>query len=164
MNHIWCVFLVSRPFPKRWTPSGGSSLTSTSTTSREALWTSRCGTKTPARRTTSWEGSALQVPTSAALWHHVNLNFARLRVCFRHRCTIDLSLLSKEQTHKLDVPLEEGRGVLLLLVTLTASAAVSISDLSVNMLDDPHERHQIKQRYVSLRSWSVGPLHRVHVF
>lgn len=71
-------------------------------------------------------------------------------VCVYRRCTIDLSLLSKEQTHKLDMPLEEGRGVLVLLVTLTASAAVSISDLSVNMLDDPHERHQIMQRYVSL--------------
>lgn len=67
------------------------------------------------------------------------------------RCTIDLSLLSKEQTHKLELPLEEGEGVLVLLVTLTASAAVSISDLSVNMLDDPHERHQIMQRYVSQR-------------
>lgn len=65
------------------------------------------------------------------------------------RCTIDLSLLSKEQTHKVDLALEEGEGVLVLLVTLTASAAVSISDLSVNMLDDPHERHQIMQRYVS---------------
>lgn len=71
-------------------------------------------------------------------------------VCVR-RCTIDLSLLSKEQTHKLELPLEEGEGVLVLLVTLTASAAVSISDLSVNMLDDPHERHQIMQRYVSQR-------------
>uniref|UniRef100_A0AAQ6AID1 C2 domain-containing protein n=1 Tax=Amphiprion ocellaris TaxID=80972 RepID=A0AAQ6AID1_AMPOC len=68
---------------------------------------------------------------------------------FMGRCTIDLSLLSKEHTHKLDLPLEEGEGVLVLLVTLTASAAVSISDLSVNMLDDPHERHQITQRYVS---------------
>lgn len=65
------------------------------------------------------------------------------------RCTIDLSLLSKEHTHKLDLPLEEGYGVLVLLVTLTASAAVSISDMSVNILDDPNERHQITQRYVS---------------
>lgn len=70
-------------------------------------------------------------------------------MCVHIRCTIDLSLLSKEHTHKLDLPLEEGEGVLVLLVTLTASAAVSISDLSVNMLDDPHERHQIMQRYVS---------------
>ncbi|KAM4577904.1 multiple C2 and transmembrane domain-containing protein 1 isoform 7-T7 [Fundulus diaphanus] len=71
---------------------------------------------------------------------------------FMGRCTIDLSLLSKEHTYKLDLPLEEGEGVLVLLVTLTASAAVSISDLSVNMLDDPHERHQIMQRYSLWRS------------
>ncbi|KAM3611179.1 uncharacterized protein V6R79_014541 [Siganus canaliculatus] len=71
---------------------------------------------------------------------------------FMGRCTIDLSLLSKEHTHKLDLPLEEGEGELVLLVTLTASAAVSISDLSVNMLDDPHERHQIMQRYSMWRS------------
>uniref|UniRef100_A0A3Q3VW59 C2 domain-containing protein n=1 Tax=Mola mola TaxID=94237 RepID=A0A3Q3VW59_MOLML len=71
---------------------------------------------------------------------------------FLGRCTIDLSLLSKEQTHKVDLALEEGEGVLVLLVTLTASAAVSISDLSVNMLDDPHERHQIMQRYSVWRS------------
>lgn len=62
---------------------------------------------------------------------------------------MDLSLLSKEHTHKLELRLEEGEGVLVLLVTLTASAAVSISDLAVNMLDDPHERRQIMQRYVS---------------
>uniref|UniRef100_A0A8C6WXP5 Multiple C2 domains, transmembrane 1a n=1 Tax=Neogobius melanostomus TaxID=47308 RepID=A0A8C6WXP5_9GOBI len=67
-------------------------------------------------------------------------------------CTIDLSLLSKEQTHKLELPLEEGEGMLVLLVTLTASAAVSISDLSINMLDDPQERHQIVQRYNLWRS------------
>ncbi|CAJ1068541.1 multiple C2 and transmembrane domain-containing protein 1 isoform X4 [Xyrichtys novacula] len=72
---------------------------------------------------------------------------------FMGRCTIDLSLLSKEHTHKLDMPLEEGEGVLVLLVTLTASAAVSISDLSVNMLDDPHERLQIMQRYNVWRSF-----------
>ncbi|KAK1892077.1 Multiple C2 and transmembrane domain containing protein 1, partial [Dissostichus eleginoides] len=66
---------------------------------------------------------------------------------FMGRCTVDLTHLSKEQTHKLELPLEEGEGVLVLLVTLTASAAVSISDLSVNMLDDPNERHQIMQRY-----------------
>ncbi|XP_076586289.1 multiple C2 and transmembrane domain-containing protein 1 isoform X4 [Chaetodon auriga] len=72
---------------------------------------------------------------------------------FMGRCTIDLSLLSKEHTHKLDLPLEEGEGVLVLLVTLTASAAVSISDLSINMLDDPHERHQIMQRYSMWRSF-----------
>ncbi|XP_069380021.1 multiple C2 and transmembrane domain-containing protein 1 isoform X4 [Paralichthys olivaceus] len=71
---------------------------------------------------------------------------------FMGRCTIDLSHLSKEHTHKLDLPLEESEGVLVLLVTLTASAAVSISDLSINMLDDPNERHQIMHRYSLWRS------------
>ncbi|KAF7687309.1 multiple C2 and transmembrane domain-containing protein 1 isoform X3 [Silurus meridionalis] len=73
---------------------------------------------------------------------------------FMGRCQVDLSLLSKECTHKLDLQLEEGEGMLVLLVTLTASAAVSISDLSVNMLDDPHERRDILHRYSLLRSFN----------
>ncbi|XP_060738690.1 multiple C2 and transmembrane domain-containing protein 1 isoform X2 [Tachysurus vachellii] len=73
---------------------------------------------------------------------------------FMGRCQVDLSVLSKECTHKLDLPLEEGEGMLVLLVTLTASAAVSISDLSVNMLDDPHERREILHRYSLLRSFN----------
>ncbi|XP_036383287.1 multiple C2 and transmembrane domain-containing protein 1 isoform X10 [Megalops cyprinoides] len=72
---------------------------------------------------------------------------------FMGRCQVDLSGLSKEQTHKLDLPLEEGDGMLVLLVTLTASAAVSISDLSVNILDDPHERREILNRYSLMRSF-----------
>ncbi|KAL4623239.1 multiple C2 and transmembrane domain-containing protein 1-like isoform X2 [Arapaima gigas] len=72
---------------------------------------------------------------------------------FMGRCQVDLSLLRKEHTHKLELPLEEGEGVILLLITLTASTAVSISDLSVNVLDDPHERQQILNRYSLLRSF-----------
>lgn len=65
---------------------------------------------------------------------------------------MDLSPLSKECTHRLDLPLVEGEGTLVLLVTLTASAAVSIADLSVNVLDDPHERKEIIHRYVRANS------------
>nr|QEN96194.1 multiple C2 domain and transmembrane region protein 1a isoform 1 [Danio rerio] len=72
---------------------------------------------------------------------------------FMGRCQVDLSLLSKECTHRLDLPLEEGEGMLVLLVTLTASAAVSIADLSVNVLDDPHERKEILHRYNVPRSF-----------
>ncbi|XP_058631019.1 multiple C2 and transmembrane domain-containing protein 1 isoform X5 [Onychostoma macrolepis] len=72
---------------------------------------------------------------------------------FMGRCQVDLSVLSKECTHRLDLPLEEGEGALVLLVTLTASAAVSIADLSVNVLDDPHERKEILHRYSLLRSF-----------
>ncbi|NWH40152.1 MCTP1 protein, partial [Chloropsis hardwickii] len=66
---------------------------------------------------------------------------------FIGRCQIDLSTLSKEQTHKLEIPLEEGEGYLVLLVTLTASAAVTISDLSINFLEDQKEREEILKRY-----------------
>ncbi|NXH10348.1 MCTP1 protein, partial [Bucco capensis] len=66
---------------------------------------------------------------------------------FIGRCHVDLSTLSKEQTHKLEIPLEEGEGFLVLLVTLTASAAVTISDLSVNSLEDQKEREEILKRY-----------------
>lgn len=73
---------------------------------------------------------------------------------FVSRCQVDLSTLSKEQTHKLEMPLEEGEGYLVLLVTLTASAAVTISDLSVNSLEDQKEREEILKRYV----WSSSLL------
>ncbi|XP_026862016.2 multiple C2 and transmembrane domain-containing protein 1 isoform X3 [Electrophorus electricus] len=73
---------------------------------------------------------------------------------FMGRCQVDISLLSKECTHRLDLSLEEGEGTLALLVTLTASAAVSIADLSVNVLDDPRERKEILHRYSLLRSFN----------
>ncbi|XP_043370528.1 multiple C2 and transmembrane domain-containing protein 1 isoform X2 [Dermochelys coriacea] len=70
---------------------------------------------------------------------------------FIGRCQVDLSALSREQTHKLELQLEEGEGWLVLLVTLTASAAVSISDLSVNSLEDQKEREEILKRYSTIR-------------
>ncbi|XP_032702206.1 multiple C2 and transmembrane domain-containing protein 1 isoform X3 [Lontra canadensis] len=70
---------------------------------------------------------------------------------FIGRCQVDLSSLSREQTHKLELQLEEGEGHLVLLVTLTASATVSISDLSVNSLEDQKEREEILRRYSPLR-------------
>ncbi|KAM5329394.1 multiple C2 and transmembrane domain-containing protein 1 isoform 9-T9 [Glossophaga mutica] len=70
---------------------------------------------------------------------------------FIGRCQVDLSVLSREQTHKLELQLEEGEGHLVLLVTLTASATVSISDLSVNSLEEQKEREEILKRYSPLR-------------
>ncbi|XP_010212178.1 PREDICTED: multiple C2 and transmembrane domain-containing protein 1, partial [Tinamus guttatus] len=70
---------------------------------------------------------------------------------FIGRCQVDLSNLSKEQTHKLRLPLEEGEGFLVLLVTLTASAAVTISDLSPDSLEDQKEREEIVKRYSPLK-------------
>ncbi|KAK7120927.1 hypothetical protein R3I94_020797 [Phoxinus phoxinus] len=76
-----------------------------------------------------------------------------MRDDFIGQCQLDLSKLSRERTHKLELELEEDKGTLVLLVTLTATVAISISDLSVNLLDNPHERQQILKRYSSLRSF-----------
>ncbi|XP_071995798.1 multiple C2 and transmembrane domain-containing protein 1 isoform X3 [Engystomops pustulosus] len=73
---------------------------------------------------------------------------------FIGRCQVDLSALSKEQTHKLKLNLEEGEGCLVLLVTLTASAAITVSDLSVNCSEDQKERKEILRRYSLMRSFS----------
>ncbi|XP_053330782.1 multiple C2 and transmembrane domain-containing protein 1 isoform X1 [Spea bombifrons] len=73
---------------------------------------------------------------------------------FIGRCQVDLSALSKEQTHKLELKLEEGEGCLILLVTLTASAAISVSDLSVSCLEDQKVREEIHRRYSLMRSLS----------
>ncbi|XP_003786030.1 multiple C2 and transmembrane domain-containing protein 1 [Otolemur garnettii] len=70
---------------------------------------------------------------------------------FIGRCQVDLSALSREQTHKLELQLEEGAGHLVLLVTLTASASVSVADLSLSALEDQTEREQILRRYGPLR-------------
>ncbi|XP_074547188.1 multiple C2 and transmembrane domain-containing protein 1 isoform X2 [Halichoeres trimaculatus] len=73
---------------------------------------------------------------------------------FIGRCQLDLSTLAKEQTHHLELQLEESRGYVVLLLTLTASSHVSIADLSMTPLDDPQERREILKRYGVLRSFS----------
>ncbi|XP_038661181.1 multiple C2 and transmembrane domain-containing protein 1-like isoform X2 [Scyliorhinus canicula] len=71
---------------------------------------------------------------------------------FIGRCQIDLSGLCKEHTHKLDIALSEGKGHIVLLVTLTASSPVSISELSFSTLDDEKERSKVMSRYSLLKS------------
>ncbi|XP_056288942.1 multiple C2 and transmembrane domain-containing protein 1 isoform X1 [Pseudoliparis swirei] len=73
---------------------------------------------------------------------------------FIGRCQVDLTSLTRETTHHLVLPLEESRGSVVLLVTLTASAPVSVSDLSVTPLDDPAERRRTLGRYSVWRSFS----------
>uniref|UniRef100_A0A8C8FAW7 C2 domain-containing protein n=1 Tax=Oncorhynchus tshawytscha TaxID=74940 RepID=A0A8C8FAW7_ONCTS len=73
---------------------------------------------------------------------------------FIGRCTLDLSTLAKEHTHRLELALEESRGSVVLLLTLTASSHVSIADLSLTPLDDPIERREIMGRYGMFRPLS----------
>uniref|UniRef100_A0A6Q2YS70 C2 domain-containing protein n=1 Tax=Esox lucius TaxID=8010 RepID=A0A6Q2YS70_ESOLU len=69
-------------------------------------------------------------------------------------CTLDLSTLAKEHTHRLELPLQESRGSVVLLVTLTATSHVSIAELSLTPLDNPQERKEIMRRYGMLHSLS----------
>ncbi|XP_040825006.1 multiple C2 and transmembrane domain-containing protein 2 isoform X2 [Ochotona curzoniae] len=62
-------------------------------------------------------------------------------------CKVDISSLPLKQDNCLELPLESCSGALLLLITLTPCAGVSISDLCVCPLADPSEREQIARRY-----------------
>ncbi|XP_055517013.1 multiple C2 and transmembrane domain-containing protein 2-like [Leucoraja erinacea] len=62
-------------------------------------------------------------------------------------CTVDLLELPKEHVSHLDLPLVNGAGSVVLLVTFSACSGVCISDPSVSLLGDPTEKHQIIERY-----------------
>lgn len=62
---------------------------------------------------------------------------------------MDIAALPLKQANCLELPLESCLGALLMLITLTPCAGVSVSDLCVCPLADPSERKQIAQRYVS---------------
>ncbi|XP_072137301.1 multiple C2 and transmembrane domain-containing protein 1 isoform X1 [Mobula birostris] len=70
---------------------------------------------------------------------------------FIGRCQVDLTGLSKEHTHKLDLTLSEGKGHIILLVTLTATVSVGASELA--KLDNEEERNKIMARYSWFRSF-----------
>ena len=62
---------------------------------------------------------------------------------------IDLSQLEKEVTHTVEQQLEDGAGVVKLLITISGTSGnETISDLSVYTFN-PLERDEIMQRYVS---------------
>ncbi|XP_047650366.1 multiple C2 and transmembrane domain-containing protein 2 isoform X6 [Phacochoerus africanus] len=62
-------------------------------------------------------------------------------------CKVDISALPLKQANCLELPLESCPGTLLMLITLTPCAGVSVSDLCVCPLADPSERKQIAQRF-----------------
>ncbi|XP_075431363.1 multiple C2 and transmembrane domain-containing protein 2 isoform X2 [Ascaphus truei] len=62
-------------------------------------------------------------------------------------CKVDIAGLTSEHINCLELPLENNRGTIHMLIALTPCTGVSISDLCVCPLADPSEREQIKQRY-----------------
>ncbi|XP_013405890.1 multiple C2 and transmembrane domain-containing protein 1-like, partial [Lingula anatina] len=76
---------------------------------------------------------------------------------FMGRAVIDLNTLESERTHKVVQPLEDGAGVITLLITVTGSAGrETISDLS-NYTPIPYERDAIVQKYGLIKSFRNMP-------
>ncbi|KAM7406521.1 hypothetical protein PAMP_000895 [Pampus punctatissimus] len=64
-------------------------------------------------------------------------------------CEVDLSRLPVNKRELFTNTLDQGRGRLVFLVTVTSCSGVSISDLCTAPLDDPHERKNQLHNYVS---------------
>ncbi|TRY55239.1 hypothetical protein DNTS_014554 [Danionella cerebrum] len=72
---------------------------------------------------------------------------------FIGQCAVDLRPFSRERTHKLKLELTEGKGMLVLLITLTACKN-TLSESSLNLLEDSTQRESVRKRYVNLKSFS----------
>ncbi|XP_069481167.1 multiple C2 and transmembrane domain-containing protein 2 isoform X2 [Ambystoma mexicanum] len=68
-------------------------------------------------------------------------------------CKLDLAALPLEESNRLELPLENGQGSIMMLVKLTLCSGVSISDLCVCPLGEPSEREQTYQRYSIKKSF-----------
>ncbi|XP_069078858.1 multiple C2 and transmembrane domain-containing protein 2 isoform X2 [Pleurodeles waltl] len=62
-------------------------------------------------------------------------------------CKLDIAALPMEQRNRVELPLENSQGSLVMLIMVTPCTGVSISDLCVCPLGEPTEREQICQRY-----------------
>ncbi|XP_041372653.1 multiple C2 and transmembrane domain-containing protein 1-like isoform X3 [Gigantopelta aegis] len=72
---------------------------------------------------------------------------------FMGRAVIDLSKLSREITHTIKVDLEDGAGVIKLLLTISGTAGTeTITDLA-NYTPNPREREEILRKYGLLQSF-----------
>ncbi|CAK6967412.1 multiple C2 and transmembrane domain-containing protein 2 isoform X1 [Scomber scombrus] len=75
------------------------------------------------------------------------------------KCEVDLSRISISKRHLFTLTLDQGRGLLVFLVTITTCSGVSISDLFAAPLDEPQERKNQLDNY-SLKK-SLKSLHDV---
>lgn len=78
-------------------------------------------------------------------WLHMSLHVC---VCV-YRCEVDLSRIPVNQRQLFTHTLDPGRGYLVFLLTVNSCSGVSISDLCAAPLDEPHERQNKLDNYVS---------------
>ncbi|RZF41506.1 hypothetical protein LSTR_LSTR000220 [Laodelphax striatellus] len=72
---------------------------------------------------------------------------------FMGRCSIDLSQLEREKTHRIKQDLDDGAGTIFLLLTISGTtASETISDLTT-FEENPRERQIIEDRYTLVRTF-----------
>lgn len=76
----------------------------------------------------------------------------RLCVCDMFRCEVDMSELKVNKCQLFTCSLDQSRGKVVFLITLTRCSGVSITDLCTPLLDEPHERENMINKYVSFSS------------
>ncbi|XP_028969941.2 multiple C2 and transmembrane domain-containing protein 2 isoform X3 [Esox lucius] len=69
------------------------------------------------------------------------------------RCEVDLSRVPANQSQLFNSPLDQGKGQVVFLVTVSACSGVSISDLCAPPLEEPEERKTTLERYSLKRSF-----------
>lgn len=90
-------------------------------------------------------GSSLTCPACA---HVKVLIFTYVRFCV-HRCEVELSTVPVNQRRLFTLSLNSGRGVLVFLLVVNICSGVTISDLCDAPLDQPQERQNQLDNYVS---------------
>lgn len=68
------------------------------------------------------------------------------------RCEVDVSGLKVNKCQLFTCSLDQSRGKVVFLITLTRCSGVSITDLCTPLLDEPHERENMINKYVSFYS------------
>uniref|UniRef100_A0A6Q2Z1J3 C2 domain-containing protein n=1 Tax=Esox lucius TaxID=8010 RepID=A0A6Q2Z1J3_ESOLU len=72
---------------------------------------------------------------------------------YTQRCEVDLSRVPANQSQLFNSPLDQGKGQVVFLVTVSACSGVSISDLCAPPLEEPEERKTTLERYSLKRSF-----------
>ncbi|KAI5607662.1 multiple C2 and transmembrane domain-containing protein 2 isoform X1 [Silurus asotus] len=70
----------------------------------------------------------------------------RYEECFG-QCEVDVSALKVNKSQLFTCSLDQGRGKVIFLITLTRCSGVSITDLYNPLLDEPHERENMINKY-----------------
>ena len=107
------------------------------------------------RQTAGVYGASFTVWFLARFVISVITNLLCQKYCFNvllliYRCSIDLSRLEREKTHRIWQDLEEGAGSIFLLLTISGTtASETISDLTTYE-ENARERENLENRYVSI--------------